>query len=159
MVQGDILDIFEERTGLRINVMVERLYMHNVENRATLQKYHSTLLEVDIPILEYDPILDFFIDLLWSEFILKKLLVVPEVVRRTNQATKNIKDLFDLMLELPESNRPTWFAKCIQRECADDGFSEDHLEIAAIKCIATMSDTFVETSLKKLKKSKKLIHI
>jgi dGTP triphosphohydrolase len=154
-VRGKILDLFHERQGLRINVMVERLYIYNHMREAHQldggpKMGRSELIKKEVPILEYDPLLDFFVDFQWNKVIAKHVWHNSATEARDKAAEENIRKLYDYLMAVDPKDKK-WFQNYVDRE-KSGGTDAERVSIAAIKCIASMTDSYVETCLDDFKK-------
>ena len=160
LVSGDILDIFSGSTGRRLNVIIERVVCYNqlrmVQPRsrsgniiAKMEVVHSDLLGEETPRLEYDPLLDFFLDFLWGEFIAKKIWTHKDVKQRAEIACDKITSLFDRLIHLSAAQRRSdkWFRTVLLREAPDNRPDERLIKVAASKYIASMTDRFLDRRL------------
>ena len=146
-------DIFSGTMTERINAMAERVIKYNTIERKNLKFAYSNILKKNIPVLNYDKSLDFLLDFIWNEFIMKRINGNPEVKKRKEKVQSKMDKLFDILVECPPQKRDKWFKEhfidfdsdnIYQKKCSD----KEKIYLVTANYIASMTERFIEKKFK-----------
>lgn len=96
------VDIFDkESTGKRLNAMIHWFINHNVEKlrEDNLGKHKSNIMGCELPILEYPEGLNFCLDYVWSEIIVREIHNKYTVKQNFELARQMVGIVFDNVMD------------------------------------------------------------